>query len=78
VWRSFAFEVGEKKSLGKVEEIWKTSLEKVDSYSISVFKRYEISLEIRDFHRKRFYILANAVFNRYDIRRWKKFHQLCT
>jgi len=30
VWRSFAFEVGEKKSLGKVEEIWKKSLGKVE------------------------------------------------
>jgi hypothetical protein len=48
VWRSFAFEVGEKKSLGKVEEIWKKSLEKVGSYSISVFKRHEISLEKKE------------------------------
>jgi len=37
MWISFAFEVGEKKSL-----------EKVDSYSISVFKRREISLEKKE------------------------------
>ena len=48
MWRSFAFEVGEKKSLEKVEEIWKKSLEKVGSYSFSVFKRYEISLEKKE------------------------------
>ena len=66
------------KSLGKVVITEKKSLEKVSSYSISVSRGTKYPLKRRDFHRKRFYILANAVFHRYDIRRWKKFHQLCT
>ena len=46
MWISFSFEVGEKeKSLGKVARTEKKSLEKVCFYSVSVFKRYEISLE---------------------------------
>ena len=49
MWISFSFEVGEKeKSLGKVARTEKKSLEKVSSYSIPVFKRYEISLEKKE------------------------------
>lgn len=73
----------------KLKKYGKSPLEKLRKYEKSPLKKLVLirslfsrgtkyPLKRRNFHRKRFYILANAVFHRYAIRRWKKFHRLCT
>lgn len=66
-----------KSPLKKLQNSMKSPLKKLVLIRSLFSRGTKYPLKRRNFHRKRFYILANAVFNCYAIRRWKKFHRLC-